>query len=176
MNSAPSDRHRRNRHGNYHGYRQNRYRSHYPHITGHGWEIKVFGISSRQFPKPEYTFYKPAKDWVIDNQTRLGWNPFKPRTKYGSEILACVRSYFPPHIAKRIGFYCSIGTVLDHYHKVDGFFKIDNHCVTVDLCTYLKPSHMVKADILFVYRGTRLWRSCIQIANELKRKMGTDCP
>lgn len=137
-------------------------------MAGHEWEKKVFGISGNQFAVPKYLEWQDAVRDVIDIQWYIHWDPFKPKTPVAMEIFDCVKSYLPPELADRLQFLCAIGSALDWYHGIDGFFMIDKFIVSIDLSLGQKDS--IKADVILPKNRSymHLWRTCKQISDILK--------
>jgi hypothetical protein len=143
-------------------------RSKDPNESGYIWEEQVFRVSSKMFAKPVYLSWQDAVSDAIERQKDLRWNPTKPRTSVGKEMFECVQSYLPKYLADKLQFFCAIGTALDWYHGVDGFFEIDGFLVTIDLV--YSEKQQAKADILFSKKEANilLWRVCLEIAQRLR--------
>lgn len=136
------------------------------------WEKEFFGVSNDMYGEPQYLNWQNAVAQVVEIQGHYNWDPRRPRTTKASEALDCVRSYLPPWMARKVGLFCSIGTALDRFHGVDGFFLIDDWLVTVDLATKMKTGD-VKADFILAKNQSdvKLWRFCEEVANKFKKEM-----
>ena len=140
--------------------------------VGHQWERSVFGRSSDQCRlrfQPMSRIAGTKK--VIAEQCNVDWNPEKPKTTVGQEILSCVKSYLPRGEAQILKMYSAIGTVLDFQHNIDGFFMLRNVILPIDLKAGTPPPSYKKGSFLLMMKecnGIRLWRSCHVMASILQ--------
>ena len=133
---------------------------------GAQWEKSVFGVAASDFRQPGKMPFDAAVQNAMSLQQTRGWYPCSPGTRMGKEIFECVKSYLPPDQEKILEFYCAIGTALDFYHSIDGFFQLACRRVPIDL-TVSRPPENGSRVIFVVMRecnGYLLWRTCRKIA------------
>ncbi len=81
-----------------------------------------------------------ALNQVARSQFQYGWNTSNPHTMMGKRLFEAVKQHLPPTEAADLRFYCAIGSILDRRYATDGFFRVRNHVVLVDVTTdSLKP-------------------------------------
>lgn len=125
---------------------------------GHVWERDVFYIDStflRNHHKPAYMDLDQAILRTKRMQNQFAWNPKSPHTDWGKKIFQEVKRYLP---VNNLEMYCSLGTTLDYYHGVDGFFCWNNKIVTFDLTTRDRKID-IKADITITPKN---WQQACQ--------------
>jgi hypothetical protein len=131
---------------------------------GRVWEGEVFGFSSKNTSLPKYLLWQDALEDVVSSQSKMDWNPEIPKTHTSTELFACVQSYLPKHLQKKLKLYCALGTSLDYHYGVDGFFMIDNYIVTIDLTLSGKTKHKAQVLICKTSMEISIWRQCQKIA------------
>jgi hypothetical protein len=114
--------------------------------TGTTVERELFGKAEKLARVPEYLKYKQAMEVVRKLQPG---DPTDPKPDFAYEVLIQVEGKIPDG-KDRIRFYTAIGSMLDHWHGVDGWFELeDGRRVSIDLTTNpQKETH--KADIVFL--------------------------
>lgn len=123
-------------------------------LVGIEFEQKVFGTSAHRrvssFGHIIPIDWSPvdAIQWVTRRQfVAFGWYPAFPTTSFGRELLEAVKGYLTPRDRKKLRLYVSVGTTLDRYYGIDGFFKLLRHIVTIDVTT-MRAKRRMRADIL----------------------------
>ncbi len=143
-------------------------------FSGYDFERLIFGIDSSQMLEPHRLGYDDSLLDAIRRHRKLQWNPKTPSTPMAKELHNCVRSYLPADMQDSLRLYCALGSSLDFWHGVDGFFMTDEKGVaTFDVSCRNKPN--VKADFLIKRRDISIymWRTAQKIAYKL---MGRQVP
>ncbi len=96
----------------------------------------MFGCHSGQFIRPPWKHWEDASEEIVHIQSELDWDPENPRTVAGRHLYMSVRDQLKPSHAKRLKFYCTIGTAMDFWHRTDGMFVVEPYTVCIDLKTY----------------------------------------
>jgi hypothetical protein len=121
---------------------------------GKEWEKRVFGISSNFHFLPPYLDYSTALEEAKLRQHELGWDEKNPKPGIARVVFDRVRKLVGCK-EDQLKFYCSLNTVLDFHHGIDGFLTLDvdgrEFVVTFDLKAG-KNAHKAscKADVLFL--------------------------
>jgi len=140
--------------------------------VGYQWERSVFGTSSDQYKQRFLPVSRiEATKKAISEQWSRDWDPEKPKTTLGQEILACTKSYMSPMNAEKLRLYCAIGTALDRIHNIDGFFSLGEKILPIDLKAGTPPAGYIFSSFLLLMKdcnGIRLWRVCRKIAEALE--------
>lgn len=129
------------------------------------WEKRIFGCCSSEFYRPDHIPWQTAVGNVIKLQEKLDWDPARPKTPIGLELFECVQSYLYPEAAKRLRFYCAIGTAFDFWHGVDGFLAIDHYKIFIDVSVM---KQVEKNGVLLFYpedSGQHLWRFAKRVSD-----------
>jgi hypothetical protein len=138
---------------------------------GWQWEKSIFGIHSNGHRSMARLTEQAAYQNARSLQGRLLWDPSCPTTTTGLELYNCVQSYLAPELAPRLLFYCAIGTALDYWYNIDGWFELNNVVVPIDLKVSPNGDRQRRVDVILVTmrecNGFRLWRTGKLIANVL---------
>ena len=113
-------------------------------------EIEFFGFSSSFETLPNYSSFWESVRCVGENQVNLGWNAREPSTELGSILMTEVRRHLGQD-APSLRLCCALGSPLDLYHGVDGFFflvPIRNFIVSFDLSENWEKKPRQKAHFL----------------------------
>ncbi len=132
--------------------------------AGHVWERDVFFIDStflRNHHKPAYLDLDVAIQKVKHMQNQMAWNPKRPHTDWGKKIFQEVFQYLPDN---SLEMYCALGTTLDYYHGIDGFFSWRGRIATFDL-TIRKKKVDIKADAFITPQKWQI--ACRKLAEKL---------
>ena len=112
--------------------------------TGRFFETDNFGESRSH--TTEYMEYAKAVEDVKKNQP---WDPTDPQPRFANNLHA--------EVALELGlkedwstlrFYTAIGSALDRYHGVDGFFEFGDARVTMDITQNPAKTSGYKADFI----------------------------
>jgi hypothetical protein len=105
-------------------------------------EQALLGKPSVQSEEVEYMSFQEAADFVKEHQQNL---PGRSRAlrELRNEVAADCKDKTKP-----VKFFTAVGTSLDIYHGVDGFFEQDGRIATLDVSMREKESY--KADVLLV--------------------------
>jgi hypothetical protein len=126
-------------------------------LEGRVLEVAVLGSAAEFTNALPYFDFKGSLLACLKNQS-LGWNPFNPSTYLGRQLRFWVAKDLSLRRKYCLGLYSALGSALDRYHGVDGFFyssfdaespiPLRRRYVTFDLATYQKPAWEVNADLL----------------------------
>lgn len=83
-----------------------------------------------------YLAYKPAREQAAKNQ---------PTRK--SQVIKEIEQVFEKNAGSKIKFFTAVGSALDLYHGVDGWFEFNGEVVTIDITRNLEKV-FAKADIV----------------------------
>lgn len=113
--------------------------------TGRFFETDNFGESLAQ--DAGYTEYVPALEDVKKNQP---WDPADPKPRFANDLHAEVATELLGLEGdwSEVRFYTAIGSALDHYHGVDGFFEFGDARVTMDITQNPAKESGYKADFI----------------------------
>ncbi len=87
----------------------------------------------RRYPTKNFKDFKESLDEVKLIQDKFDWNPQRPSTLLGDHLYTLVQSHLREEFKDDLRLYCAIGTRLDYFHGVDGFFGLRNAIFTFDL-------------------------------------------
>jgi hypothetical protein len=125
-------------------------------ITGKTVERELFETVEHAPEAPSYLRYREAIELV---RTLQPGNPKDPKPDFAYEVFVRLERLLGIENQERLSFYTAIGSALDHYHGVDGWFELDDGGqVTVDL-TANQNKTAYKADIVFHIPGDGLDRT-----------------
>lgn len=127
----------------------------------------------------EYMGYKESLDWVREHQPKKDYkNPETLDSGQLSQLKSAVSSKLP-NVDEVLKFYTAIGSSLDRFHGVDGFFELGDHIVTVDLT--LDPDKVIaKADVVILADDENgltdevIDRASLAISEKFKEKITQD--
>ena len=103
-------------------------------LNGAHWEREVFDCSSQDFPRAGYMRWLPAVHDAMRRQPAFPWNPREPHTQIGLRLYESVSKHLSSGDTS-LEFHCAIGTALDAWHHTDGFFRLGNRIVSIDLAS-----------------------------------------
>ncbi len=105
---------------------------------GYVWERVFFGFSTKRIrPQRGYVDWHRAYHHICLNQTEQykgQWNPATPNTTASRTLFEAVKKELPQHLANVLRLYCSLGSELDFFHRVDGFFTFEEAEDLVYVC------------------------------------------
>lgn len=125
-------------------------------MTGRLLEAEVFGRTTVKWEgKMEYMPYRTALDFCRKHQP-IGWNPVDPSTRTGSNLYASVAIELEKAVGEftweeELKFFSAIGSPLDVFHGVDGWFEFRGNVVTVDLTANTAKVNGYKANVILFY-------------------------
>ena len=100
---------------------------------GRVWEFEFFGFSIDEEMRFEYASIREALCKVAEIQVERNWDPSNPPTKIAKKLFELVKGLLRPEDREDLQLYCALHTVLDQFHRGDGFFKIRENVVMLDL-------------------------------------------
>jgi hypothetical protein len=126
----------------------------YGGMTGRLLEREVFGdISVAWEGKMQYLPYQEAMHFCHNHQPE-NWSPTEPSPRVASDLHALVAIGLEEIIGEfewnELGIFSAIGTPLDVFHGVDGWFEFHGRVVTFDLTTNSQKG-TYKADVILIY-------------------------
>lgn len=62
---------------------------------------------------------------VLQMQERLSWDVRNPKTKMSAQLFKAVKNKLPEDLSNKLMLYCALGTPLDYFHGIDGFFILE---------------------------------------------------
>jgi hypothetical protein len=124
-------------------------------MTGRLLEAEVFGtITVAWKGEMKYVPYKEALNFCRSHQPK-GWDPIDPSTRTGSNLYASVAMGMERFIGdfdwEELKFFSAIGSPLDVFHGVDGWFEFRGIVVTVDLTANVHKANGYKANVILLY-------------------------
>ena len=104
--------------------------------SGEWWEKTFFGWTAQEIGtcSPPISVDE-ALDYAVGLQSQYAWNPSLPSTDAARSLFVAVQRSLAPEHAVELKLYCAIGSPLDFQHGGDGFFRVHNSVVLVDLTT-----------------------------------------
>ncbi len=100
---------------------------------GRGFEREFFGVDAENAPDFEYATLREGFQHAAEVQSKYPWNPSEPSTVLSKKLFRAVRKLLDSKDRGELQLYCCLATVLDQYHGTDGFFKIRDYVVLIDL-------------------------------------------
>ena len=124
---------------------------------------------------PRYQEYNEGVVFVRKNQKKLGWNMRNPKTEFGRNLFLRVRRDLNCY-RRSLRLCCALGSALDYYHGIDGFFFFEAdlvNIVTFDLSENKIRKLKPKAD--FVISGEDLCdpEKTAELASQISRRLRT---
>jgi hypothetical protein len=123
-------------------------------ITGHLLEAEVFGdVIVAWSGTMEYVPYRQAMRRCREHQPK-SWDPTDPSTRAGSDLYASVALMLEAFVGQfdwgELKLFSSIGSPLDFFHGVDGWFEFRGRIVTVDITANRYKEGGYKADAILL--------------------------
>jgi hypothetical protein len=125
-------------------------------MTGRLLESIVFGKTTVAWEgEMRYLPYKEAFTFCKEHQP-CGWNPTDPPTRAGSNLYASIALKLEETIGefdweKELRFFSAIGSPLDVFHGIDGWFEFQGRVVTFDLTANTAKADGYKAKVILLY-------------------------
>ena len=113
-------------------------------ITGHLFEEEVLGVLFVSWSCEDYISFDQA---LAQAKASQNWDPRDPSSRLANDLHAEVALALGLNDWRELRLYSSVGTPLDHFHGVDGFFEFCGRVVTIDLTVGHKE--FAKADFVF---------------------------
>jgi len=148
-----------------------------PEEEGHAFERLFFGRSSN-FDRailPTFQSFGQSLLYVKEHQCFLDWNPFHPGTVESERLFEAIQDKLPRRLSRKLLLYSSIGTTLDVFHGIDGFFAIDgcDFIVSFDLVrtthTWNKLSQ--KADFMVNPSDLNDWENFTYLSSKISQML-----
>ncbi len=144
--------------------------------TGRIFEEEILGACLWSWRGAGYLSYSRCVREVMRHQPA---DPADPKNRAANDLHFLVAEALGEEDCSQLGLYTAVGSPLDRFHSVDGFFLWNRAVVTVDLtCNGKKETY--RADFIIhkdeVYTGDgqinreRLERRASSIAHLLKRR------
>lgn len=94
----------------------------------------------------EHMAYRESMRWVKAHQPK-GWDPTDPSPRFANDLHASVAEALGLDDYSELRFYTAVGSPLDYFHGVDGFFEYRGKIVTIDVT--VDPGKLTaKADLV----------------------------
>ncbi len=121
--------------------------------TGGTVERELFGRAIVIAPNVPYLDYGAAFQYAREHQPE-GTDPTDPKNEFAADVMVRVEKILDADDGE-VSFYTAVGTPLDRYHGIDGWFEYRGNIVTIDITT--NPNkETYKADIVFCVPGDGL--------------------
>ena len=120
--------------------------------TGRMLEADVLVSCRKDEGWDKYMKFNEALNWVKDHQPPR-WDPTDPETRIANDLHALVAEELGLDDYLGLLFYTAVGSPLDRFHGIDGFFECGGKRVTIDV-TQNPNKTTYKAD--YVVRGDEL--------------------
>lgn len=115
------------------------------HYTGRFFETDNFGESRCKHPEQ----YQKYSDAIADVKNNQPGDPTDPKPRFANNLHTEVATELGlGDDLSQLRFYTAIGSALDHYHGVDGFFEFGEARVTMDITQNPAKEGGYKADII----------------------------
>lgn len=113
--------------------------------TGGLYEVEVLGTCRVAW---DGETYKPYREALIEAANNQPWDPKDPGCKVANNLHAQVAIALELEDWGRLELFTAVGTALDRFHGIDGFFVLDRkHFVTLDV-TMNPHKDEYKADVV----------------------------
>lgn len=138
--------------------------------NGRRWEIEFFRkCSSIARPEIPYKNWVEAIGEVMNNENAIGgefWDPTNPSTSMARALFIRVKNSLrrDNQEHKELRLFRAIGTTLDFWHGVDGFFECTGKVVTFDLKT---GNYELRKKTHFIIRRPRDGRDLDEISEKI---------
>ena len=125
-------------------------------MTGRLLESAVFGKATVAWEgEMRYLPYRESFNFCRTHQP-YGWNPTDPPTRTGSDLYASIALKLEKSVGlfdweKELRFFSAIGSPLDVYHGIDGWFEFRGRVVTFDLTANTAKADGYKAGVILLY-------------------------
>lgn len=117
--------------------------------TGHLMESETLGELSHLERENFYVPFRRAMAWVEEHQP---FDPTDPGPRFANDVHALVAEKLGIEDLNEVKFFTAVGSPLDHFHGIDGFFRIKTRgkefVVTLDVTINPAKGKEYKADIL----------------------------
>jgi hypothetical protein len=80
-----------------------------------------------------YQNFRFCLDEVRREQEKVGWNPAVPSTHISQYLFEKVKADLAEEHRQKLRLYCAIGSRLDYFHGIDGFFELNDKIFTFDI-------------------------------------------
>jgi len=149
-------------------------------ITPHDglvFEKRFFGKEASFDPKnlaafkrgDGYESFRFCLDEVRREQESVGWNPALPSTQISTYWFEQVKA----NLGKRgdkLRLYCAIGSRLDFFHGIDGFFELDGQIFTFDIKAGRNSRGKESVDLV-IRKQANLYKFFRQISRDIADKL-----
>jgi len=117
---------------------------------GRKFEVGFAATSAHNVVRPKFVPLLPAVCQIVESYVKKGEKPL-PKTFIANLVFEKVRESLLPVQRNDLRLYDSLGTSLDFYHGVDGFFFLWGAIATFDLSIdrgKVRDMKTLKADVL----------------------------
>ena len=124
-------------------------------MTGRLLESVVFGTTAVAWKgEMKYLPYRESFNFCRTHQP-YGWDPTDPPTRTGSNLYASIALKLEETVGefdwRDLKFFSAIGSPLDVFHGIDGWFEFRGRVVTFDLTANTAKADGYKARVILLY-------------------------
>ncbi|MFA6272264.1 MAG: hypothetical protein WC693_04125 [Patescibacteria group bacterium] len=122
--------------------------------TGKLIEHEMLGVAHLESAARARIEYQPYQQALKSAKERQPGNPSDPKARFANDLHATICELMGLEDYNQLRFYTSVGSSLDHFHGIDGFFELsidennpaDSIVVTVDITMNPNKGDQYKAD------------------------------
>ena len=122
--------------------------------------------------------YKSLRNCICDvmaEQDRINWNPSSPKTAISRYFFEKVQLSLRKQYQKSLRLYCAIGSNLDYFHGIDGFFWLNGAYYTFDIKISQKAKVKTTVDLVLC-KQAELYRFFRDVAPVVAEKLQRRIP
>lgn len=139
----------------------------YEGYTGGLLEEEVFGRCRGDWDGETYLSFRDSLEYAKNNQP-VGWRVSDPASRFAGDLFSLVALKLGLDDWSELKLYGAVGTPLDIFHGVDGFFEYNGEIFTIDL-TLNQHKDSYKADIVINPETSDLEVVADEIASSMSR-------